>query len=283
MIVKPGARIDRYEILRAVASGGMGTVWLAKMSGKHGFAKRVAVKTIRADLAAYDRARAMFLDEARIAMRIEHAHVAQVLDVGERDGTLYIVLEWIEGVSLEHLCAAAGSTLPVAHVLRIASDACEGLDAAHELRDDAGADLGLVHRDVSPDNILISRAGIAKIIDFGIAKVRDRLAGETDAGIVRGKRAYMSPEHVAGRPLDRRADIWAMGATIYRALVGHPPFDEPEAHAAYLDRGEAPVMPPELSPAIRDVVLRALAVSPGDRWQTAADLQRALEDRKSVV
>jgi serine/threonine-protein kinase len=274
MIVTPGVRIDRYEIVRAVASGGMGTVWLARMSGVHGFAKRVAVKTILPDLANDARARAMFVDEARTAMRIEHPNVAQVLDVGEHAGVLYIAFEWIDGASLEHLCAALearGEVMPVPHVLRIAADACAGLAAAHDLCDAAGAPLGVVHRDVSPHNILVSRAGTAKLIDFGIAKVRDRLGGETDAGIVRGKRGYMAPEQLAGRPVDRRADIWAMGATICRALCG-PVLDDPAAYAAVV-AGAARV-----PAAVRAVVVRALAPAPDERYQTASDLQRALDD-----
>ena len=260
--------MGRYEIVRAVASGGMGTVWLARAQTVHGLAKTVAVKTIRADLAESAEARALFLDEARVAMRLDHIHVAQVFDAGEHDGVPYLVLEWIDGASLERVCgalAARGARMPVGELLRIASDACEGLEAAHALRDEAGRPLGLVHRDVSPQNILISRAGVAKVIDFGIAKARDRLAGETEAGIVRGKLAYMAPEHAAGLAVDRRSDVWAMGATIFRALAGTPP-------------GATGELPADVPAPVRDVVARALASEPGDRYPTAGELQRAIED-----
>ncbi len=279
MILGPGVSVDRYEIVRAVATGGMGTVWLAQLAGKHCFAKRVALKTVRADLAQGTVAHRMFVDEARIVARIDHVNVAQVLDVGELDGDIYIVLEWVDGVSLEQLCEGlAAPPPPLAEMMRIVADACAGLHAAHELCDEQGELVHLVHRDVSPHNILVSRAGSAKIIDFGIAKTRGRSAGETETGIVKGKRAYMAPEQALGDPLDRRADIWSMGAVLYRALVGRPPLDQAGTLAAFVGGKLVPEIPAEIPRAVAAVIARALALAPADRYATAAELGRAIED-----
>src|SRR5262249_54070569 len=163
----------------------------------------------------------MFLDEARIASGIQHPNVAQILDLGEQDATLYIVMEWVDGESLSKIRKIAqkkGVPLPLGLALRILSDACAGLHAAHELADRQGKSLGVVHRDVSPHNILVGSAGSVKVIDFGVAKARDRGAGETRSGIVKGKLRYMAPEQAQGRALDRRADLWALGVCLYELV-----------------------------------------------------------------
>jgi serine/threonine-protein kinase len=271
----PGDRVDRYEIVRAIASGGMGSVWLARAET----GSLVALKTIRPELAADDGARRMFLDEARLIRRVEHAHVARVLGEGELATGAYLVLEWIDGASVEQLCErrAPLEPLPLAELLRIAADACAGLHAAHELRDEAGELVHLVHRDISPQNILVTRAGCAKVIDFGIAKARGRLAQTTETGVVRGKRAYMPPEQAFGEPVDRRADVWAMGAVVFRMLVGRPLFEETGSFRAYVKGTLAPALPPAIPEPVRAVVLRALALAPEDRFPTAEAMRLALE------
>src|SRR5271165_1080543 len=158
-VLRAGYRLDRYELLCPIASGGMATVWLAQLRGKRGFEKLFAIKTIKTDLTDDPRFQEMFLDEARIASGIQHPNVAQILDLGEQEQVLYIVMEWVDGESLakiRKLTSKRKSVLPIGVALRVLADACSGLHAAHELRDDDGEHLGIVHRDVSPQNILIS-------------------------------------------------------------------------------------------------------------------------------
>jgi serine/threonine-protein kinase len=165
-------------------------------------------------------------------------------------------------------------------LLRIVADACGGLHAAHELRDEQGALLNVVHRDVSPQNILVSQRGIAKLIDFGIAKARDRVIGDTNAGLLKGKIHYMAPEQALGGAVDRRADVFAAGAILYHYLAGAPPFDGPNQLAVLnrLTMGQPPApLPPSVPPAVASIVMRALAYSRDDRFATAADLQAAIE------
>jgi serine/threonine-protein kinase len=261
----------------------MAQVWVARMRGKHGFEKLVAVKTILPKYATDEMFQKMFLDEARIASRIEHNNVAQTLDLGEQHGTLFIVMEWVDGEALTKLLGAVskrGSKVPVGIILRVLADTCGGLHAAHELRGIDGANLGVVHRDVSPQNILLSARGVAKLIDFGIAKARDRMSGETSAGLVKGKIKYMAPEQALGRPVDRRVDVWAIGAILYRTLAGRPAFagnNELEMLHS-LTSGKPPLpMPKSVPTPIGNVALRALAHDAERRFATAGDLQAAME------
>jgi serine/threonine-protein kinase len=277
----PGSRLDRYEIVRPVAKGGMGVVWLARFAGKHGFQKQVAIKTIAPELSADPDFRQMFLEEARISSRLAHGNVAQILDVGEHQGTVFIVLEWVEGLALEQLCAMAyerAIALPPGVILRVVADVCAGLHAAHELRDELGEPLLVVHRDIKPDNILVREDGCAKVIDFGVAKARRRVVQETRSGIVKGTLPYMAPEQACGRTVDRRADVWSLGAVLYRAFAHVPPF------SSYKDVGdfvagnvEVPPLPSSLPLAVAGIIRRALARNAGDRFATADEMRRAIE------
>jgi serine/threonine protein kinase len=225
----PGYRLDdRYELLYPYAQGGMATVWAARISGKHGFEKIVAVKTILPHLSREESFRTMFLDEARIAARIRHPNVADIDDLGEQAGTLYMVLEWVDGDSLARLhdtALRAREPFPLPILLRLLADTCAGLHAAHELRDETGHLLGVVHRDVSPQNVLVTTGGAVKVIDFGIAKAVDRLSEQTKTGYVKGKVEYVAPEQVMRRRVDRRADVWAIGTILYQYLAGRLPFE----------------------------------------------------------
>ena len=279
-----GYRLDRYELLCPIAEGGMASVWIARQQGKHGFQRYVAIKTILPKYAAEPSFQNMFIDEARIASRIEHTHVTQILDVGEQHGVTYLVMEYVDGDAVSKIARAArkkGVKIPLAILLRIMADVCGGLHAAHELKDDAGQPMGVVHRDVSPQNVLVTTRGVAKLIDFGIAKARDRLAGETHADTLKGKVQYLAPEQALGRPIDRRADVWAVGAVLYHLISGKPPFDaNNEIQILFMitsGRPPAP-LPPTVPAPVRDVIKKALAQSPNDRYATAADLQQALED-----
>jgi len=281
--LEPGYKLDRYELLAPYARGGMASVWLGRVRGKHGFERIVAIKTILPEYAADPDFRTMLLDEARIASSVEHPNVAQTIDVGEEHGVVYLVLEWIDGDSLytlHRMLEKQKQHLPPGVVLRVMADACRGLHAAHELRDKAGHLLHVVHRDLSPHNILINPAGVAKLIDFGVVKAQGRFAGSTSAGIIKGKVRFMAPEQALGKPVDRRADLWSVGATLQYLLTGTNPYTGSNDVEVLLTitRGEPPkALPDTVHPAIRDVVARALAPDPANRYQTAASLARAID------
>ncbi len=279
----PGYRLDRYELLCPIAQGGMAAVWVGRQHGKHGFEKLVAIKTILPEYASDLQFQKMFLDEAHIAAGIEHPNVAQILDLGEEHDVLYIAMEYVDGDAISKLHRAAERVnvrIPHGVLLRAMADACAGLHAAHELRDKEGNLLSVVHRDVSPQNILVSHKGSAKVIDFGIAKARDRMGGETASGMLKGKIQYMAPEQALGKPVDRRADIWAMGAILYHLLSGRRPYDAENPLATlHLLTSRKPPMP--LSPAIPRpivrVVQRAMAFDPQNRFLHALEMQLAIE------
>jgi serine/threonine-protein kinase len=261
----------------------MASVWLARLHGKHGFEKLVAVKTILPQFAQDLQFQRMFLDEARIASGIEHPNVAQILDLGEQHDVLYLVMEWVDGDSLSRLFRAVerrGERLPVGILVRILADTCAGLHAAHELTGKDHTPLGVVHRDVSPQNILVSVKGVAKLIDFGIAKARDRVAGETNAGNLKGKILYMAPEQALGGAVDRRADVWAIGAVAYHMLTGRPPYDGDNQLATLhlLAKGEPPApLPAHVPRPIADVIMATLVHDRQRRIGTAAEVQQRLE------
>ena len=279
--LKAGYTLDRYELLCPVGSGGMASVWLARMRGKRGFEKLFAIKTIRAELSDDPQFEQMFLDEARIASGIQHANVAQVLDLGEQDGILFAVMEWVDGESLAKVRQFArkdGAKIPLGVALRIVADACAGLHGAHELRDAAGNHLGVVHRDVSPHNILISASGGVKVIDFGLATASNRLAPRTQAGLLKGKLEYMAPEQALGHDIDRRADVWAMGVCLYEMLAERLPFtaDNQLDLARRITTG-APASIEGLPEPIRQILIGALARDPEERFESAATMRKRCE------
>ncbi len=279
----PGFRLDRYELVCPIAEGGMASVWVARLVGKHGFEKLVAIKTILPKFASDARFQTMFLDEARIASGIDHTNVAKILDLGEEHNVLYLVMEYVDGEALSKLqrfLARRGIPMPHGIILRIMADASAGLHAAHELQDRDGGTVGVVHRDVSPQNILINTQGVAKIIDFGIAKVLDGSPAETSSGVLKGKIQYMAPEQALGQVLDRRADVWAVGAVLYNFFAGRPVFDADSQLAALqlLTSGTEPApLPATVPEPIAEVIMGALKHDLDERWATAAVLQHRLE------
>jgi eukaryotic-like serine/threonine-protein kinase len=281
--LEPGRWLGRYELVYPIARGGMAQVWLAMLRGPHGFEKVVALKTILPSFAEEPRFRSMFVNEAKIAAGIEHVNVAHIWDLGEEDGLLYLAMEWVDGDSLQELERAAQRAteeLPIPVLVRIMADVCAGLHAAHELGDVHGKSLNVVHRDVSPQNVLISAAGVVKLIDFGVAKARRRRSEDTATGTIKGKLQYMAPEQALGHPLDRRADIWAVGATLYRLLARRPLFRSVGPQST-IERLSSPA-PPEPLPssvpsALSRIVEKALAFEPARRYATAAELGAALE------
>jgi serine/threonine-protein kinase len=280
----PGYALDRYELLCALATGGMATVWLARMRGKRGFEKLFAIKTIRAELSDDAHFEEMFLDEAHIAAGIQHPNVANILELGEKDGILYLVMEWVDGESLARVrkfAAKAGAKIPLGLALRIIADACAGLHAAHELKDEEGRERGVVHRDVSPQNILVATSGAVKVIDFGIAKAENRAAPKTRTGIVKGKLQYMAPEQARATqgPIDRRVDLYALGVCMYELIADQLPFDgENQFEILAKVTGTEPPPPIQgLPDSVREILDHSLARDPNERFASAAAMRRAIE------
>ena len=284
----PGAgrqRVDRYELVGEIASGGMATVYLARLTGVGGFQRFVAMKRLHPHLASEKEFVEMFLDEARIAARIHHPNVVPILEVGASGVGYYLVMEYIEGDTLARLLARAatrGKRLPIGIALRIALDMLSGLHAAHELRDDTGEAVQLVHRDVSPQNVLVGVDGIARITDFGVARAASRLTA-TRVGQLKGKIAYMAPEQAAGEEsIDRRADVFAAGIVVWEELAAKRLF-KAENEAATLSRVMTEPVPPlttivpGLSVALSNVVLRALDRNVELRFASCAQFADALE------
>lgn len=208
--LRPGTRLGRYELLVPIARGGMARVWAARQHGQRGFQKLVAIKTILPHLAEEPEFERMFLDEARIASGVHHPNVCEIYELGEDKRTLYLAMEWVNGDSLSRVLRASGKTeaFDARVVARIVADACAGVHAAHELADDDGQPLGVVHRDMSPHNVLLTADGVTKVCDFGVAKALGQLHEQTSAGQLKGKISYMSPEQVTGAPIDRRSDVF---------------------------------------------------------------------------
>jgi serine/threonine-protein kinase len=279
--------LGRYELLSCIARGGMATVWSATLAADHGFRRRVAIKLIRPELATDPAFRRMFLDEARLVSRLRHGNIVEISDLGEENAVVFHVMELVEGDSLGGLirrCAErGGKKLPVEIVLRILTDILRGLHAAHELTDEHGVRLDLVHRDVSPQNILVGSDGVAKIADFGIAKTLGRLSEETEAGAFKGKLAYAAPEQVTRRAIDRRTDVFAAGVVLWEALTGVRLFKADDVLET-LERLKAMKIDdprthdPALPSMVASVTMRALAPAMEDRFQTAEALADALEE-----
>jgi len=273
-------KFGAYEILHELKAGGMGAVLLGRRRGPGAFEQLVAIKTIRSEYASSPAVRAMFLDEAAIVARINHPVIATVHDFGDQDGTLYMVMEYVAGTSFRTL---SDRSLPPSIAARAIAEACRGLHAAHEVRDTAGALMGVVHRDISPDNLMLGFDGHIKVIDFGIALVKNRQSPVTEFGTVKGKPPYMSPEQVKNEAIDRRSDVFSLGVVLHELLTGAPLFDgdsiyaiaraveHQELRAPSLVRGEP--LPPGLDAA----VMRALTRDPANRTPSAAALAEELE------
>jgi serine/threonine-protein kinase len=242
----------------------------------------VALKTLLANGSDGHTLEQMLLDEARHASAIQHANVAQYLDVGEQDGVLFLVMEWLDGESLSRLIKNARKTcgIPLGVAIEIAAQVCKGLHAAHELKDEAGRSLGLVHCDVSPQNIMLTSTGTAKLIDFGVA--RATLGGAAGTNGITGKMSFMAPEQIRGRDFDRRADLFSLGIVLYLLATGQHPFASktPREIMNRIRIGAAVPPPSELVagfPAdLEQVIVRALSHSPNDRFENASEMLHAL-------
>lgn len=285
----PGQKLGPYELLSILAQGGMGTVWLARPANEP--RKLVALKTILPMHSENTRFRDMFLDEARIASRIDHPNVAKIFHTGDDHGVLFYAMEFVQGESLRKLqrqVATGGIPFPLGVALRVCADACSGLHAAHELRNSEGTLLDVVHRDISPHNILVTMGGDVKLIDFGVAKAKDRLSKETTTGAFKGKLEFMAPEQARGDKIDRRADIYAMGAILYQLASGRSVYDVSEGkhlaalHALMMGHPYEP-LPPSVPPTVRALIEKALSQSPSDRHPTAQELREDIEAAMSEL
>ncbi|MEX1368542.1 MAG: serine/threonine-protein kinase [Nannocystaceae bacterium] len=276
-----GKTVGRYELIHRLGHGGMAAVFLGRATGRAGFEKLVAVKVIHPHLAAEPEFVEMFLDEARIAARLHHPHVVEIHDLGDDDGVFYMVMEYIEGETLASVLRQLRKQqerLPLTAVLQVVADACEGLSSAHELTHPDGRPMHLVHRDVSPHNLLVGMDGRVKVVDFGIAKATGRRSS-TRTGQLRGKLAYMSPEQAGGKDIDHRTDLFALGAVLWELLTNERLFmgeTESETIAA-VHACELPDIHSrrdDLPPGVAELVSRALARDPEERFESAQDMLR---------
>jgi serine/threonine-protein kinase len=277
--------LDRYELAQRVAQGGMGEVFLAWQHGARGFKRAVIIKRIRPDLVEREGAVELFLHEARLGALLSHPNITRVLDLGEVDGSLYLAMELVEGPDLRTLLrhhAKNKECLPLALSAWVVARAADGVAFAHAATDpESGRPLRLLHRDISPQNLLLSDLGEVKVTDFGIAKSAARTF-ETQGGFVRGKTAYMSPEQVGHADVGPRADVYALGVVLYEALIGerlYPRLTELQIVEEKL-KGSPP--PPstrneEVDEALDAIVMRALAPTPAERYATATALSEALD------
>jgi serine/threonine-protein kinase len=291
-VTRFGRSLGRYQLLLPLAGGGMGVVFAGRLLGSHGVERLVAIKTLRP--VASSSHRAALLREARLTSRLHHRNVVATLDLDEAGDVPYVVMELVDGVSLSKLLAklaARRERLPPELAAWIAMQCALGLHAAHELSDSAGRPLDLVHRDVSPQNILLATSGEVKLADFGIAKFVGR-DESTATGTIKGKFGYMSPEQAESDDVDRRSDVFSLGIVLWEALTGRRLFstDNP-ARTLLRVREHEPASPadlrPEVGEGLSDITLRCLAKDPTLRYATAADaaeaLRAVLRSRGSLV
>jgi serine/threonine-protein kinase len=280
-------KLGRYTLERRLAAGGMAEVYLARQSGPEGFEKVCVVKRMLPHLNDDQTFVGMFLDEAQLAARLTHPNIAQIFDFGrdEEEDAYYLAMEYVPGANLHRVIddhARRHAPMPLGPAVKMVALACAGLGFAHTAADESGAPLHIIHRDVSPHNIMLSKNGDIKLIDFGIAKANVGTHA-TKAGTLKGKYAYMAPEQIRGQPLDHRTDIYAMGLVLYELLAGRPAIvgdSEATLMGAAARRDFAPIhtLRPDVPQKVRDVVERATALALTDRYASAVEMSDDLED-----
>ncbi len=283
----PTERIGRYEVIRKIATGGMAELYLARFHGPGGFEKRCALKRILPQFASDEKFTRMFLNEARVTAMFDHPNLVQIFELGEDDkGQFFIAMELINGLNLRqllHMCMEKGLIIPPELAAFMMAQALDGLAYAHEFKDpETGEPLNLVHRDISPQNILVSFEGAVKLVDFGIVKGAS-ISSETQAGMLKGKASYMSPEQCRSGAIDRRSDVFSIGILLYELTVGRRLF-QAETEFAIISKITSGGFPPPTSvhanyPAeLEAIVMRALQLTPQARYNTARELQIELEE-----
>ena len=274
---------QRYRVIERLASGGMAEVFIAESAGIEGFKKRVAIKRVLPHLSEKKAFIAMFLDEARLSAHLSHSCVAQVFDIGVGDNAYFIVMEYVDGADLKGVIEylrKVGKPFPVEPATFIASKLCEGLSYAHELTNTEGEPLHVVHRDMSPPNVLITKYGEVKIVDFGLAKATSQLQ-KSESGIIKGKFSYLSPEAALGQEVDARTDIFAVGIILWEMLAGRRLFtgESDFATVKLVQKAEIPsisAINKDVPIELERIIARSLARDPKQRYQTARDLGRDL-------
>lgn len=281
-LFQPGNMVGRYRLLGPLATGGMAQIWAAT-NDQNRFGRTVVLKVIRPEYASDEEYRRMLIDEATAAAAVHHPNVCEILELGAHGNVLFLAMEWVAGDSLAGLIKRDGDRHPFPYALaaRIVANACSGLHAAHEALGPDGQPLNIVHRDISPQNLLLSISGQVKVSDFGIAKARSQLHAKTRTGSIKGKFAYIPPEQVRGKGVDRRADVYSMGCVLYVATTGLRPFGSgPKAALSKIMRGDFK-KPSEITieypPALEAILLKSLALRPEDRYQTADEFRLALD------
>ncbi len=270
---------QRYRVIDRLEAGGMAEVFRAEALGLQGFKKQVAIKRVLAHLASKESFIKMFLDEARLSARLSHSNCVQVFDIGVGDGTYFIVMEFVDGANLRGIIdtlKAANRPFPVEEAVYLAIELCKGLQYAHNLVDENGQHLGIVHRDMSPPNVLITKHGEVKIVDFGLAKASTQLE-KSEPGIIKGKFSYLAPEAARGQEVDARADIFAIGIMLWELLAGRRLFLG-KTDLETVQMVQRAIVPPitrirpDVPPELEPILARALASDPMQRHQTSREL-----------
>jgi serine/threonine protein kinase len=282
-VVATGDAAQRYRVIEKLESGGMAEVFRAESTGLQGFRKQVAIKRVLPHLGRKPKFISMFLDEARLSAQLSHSNCVQVFDIGVGDDAYFIVMEFVEGANLKSIARSMrsqGRTVPIPAAVYIAHEICKGLSYAHELTDRSGMALHLVHRDVSPPNVLVTKHGEVKIVDFGLAKASSQLE-ESKPGIIKGKLSYLSPEAALGREVDRRADIFAVGIILWELLASQRLFvGDTDVQTIY--KVQAAKVPPisqinrSVPADLERILERALARERDERYSTARELGEEL-------
>lgn len=277
--------LERCEMFDEIASGGMAAIHLGRLIGAEGFARTVAIKRLRPQFAHDPDFLDMFLDEARVVARIRHPNVIPTLNLVEEGDNLYIIMEYVEGINFSQLLRAAekrDERAPVEVALQVVVGTLNGLHAAHEAKDENGELIQLVHRDVSPENVLVGVDGFSRVLDFGVMRALGRRAASTQDGVVKGKVTSMAPEHALGEPVDRRTDVFSASAMLWRALTGRRVFTAKSLGELTLQVLEMSIDPPsklvpDLPRSLDQVVMRGLEREPAKRWPDAASMAEAIE------
>ncbi|AKF80848.1 tyrosine-protein kinase [Myxococcus fulvus 124B02] len=276
--------LGRYTLVSRLGKGGMAETWRARLVGEAGVTKSVLIKKVLPEYAQDEGFLQMFISEARISASLSHGNIAQVFDFGQADGEHFLAMELVDGQPLDRILTRSHqqglTSIPVAQAVFIVMEVCRGLHYAHTRVDGRGALLDLVHRDVSPENILVSYEGQVKIVDFGIAKARELRGFNTEPGVVKGKYLFFSPEQARGEEVDARTDVWATGVVLYQLLCGRLPLEGPSYVVMHqLQEGRFPSprsLRPELPVELEDILQKALTVDREERFESAHAFAEAL-------
>jgi eukaryotic-like serine/threonine-protein kinase len=273
----------RYRVIKRLEAGGMAEVYLGEATGVEGFKKRVAIKRVLPHLAQNENFIRMFLDEARLSARLNHANIVSVFDISAREDTYFLIMEFVDGANLKKILESLqrrGQRFALPEAVYVCAEACRGLSYAHELHDENGRPLGIVHRDISPPNILLTKLGEVKVADFGLAKAGTQLS-QTDPGVVKGKFSYLSPEAANGKEVDARADIFSLGIVLWEMLAGRRLFlgETDYATVKLVQQANIPRLSPlnnQVDVDFEEIMLKALAREPEQRYQSAHEFAEAL-------